>query len=73
MGTAWPVALWATLVSYSDMALLSSGRAPTGYSNVGVFAYPLTGAVVLSVINAAVAGLLTLWSVKRLQSTWGKA
>jgi ABC-type transport system involved in multi-copper enzyme maturation permease subunit len=70
--SGWPSVFWQTLASYADMRYLWSGEVPVGYSRRNVVAPPLLGAAVLSAVDSILAGLLTLWSIKRLAKTWGR-
>ena len=70
--TQWPTAFWATLASYADMQFFWSGEVPPGFARSNVVTPPLMGAAVLAAFDAVTAGVLTLWSIKRLGSTWGR-
>jgi ABC-type transport system involved in multi-copper enzyme maturation permease subunit len=70
--TQWPIVFWSTLASYADMGSFWTGEIPFGYSRSSVVAPPFVGAAVLTAFDSVIAGMLTLWSVKRLGSTWGR-
>jgi ABC-type transport system involved in multi-copper enzyme maturation permease subunit len=69
--SAWPAAFWATLASYREMRYMWSGEIEHGYRSTLV-APQLGGAVIIAVVNSALAVLLSLLSVIRLRSTWGR-
>ncbi len=72
MLSAWPLLLWGSLASYGEMASVWPSQAPSeGFQRVLVPALGFLGMV--PVVQCAVAGLLTVWSVKRLRATWGGA
>ncbi len=73
LSTAWPVTLWSSLASYSDMTYLWTGRLPRGYSHSSVVVPPLVAACAMAGVNLVLAGSITFWSIKRLRSTWGRA
>jgi ABC-type transport system involved in multi-copper enzyme maturation permease subunit len=56
LSTGWPTAVWSSLAPDRDMA----------------YFWPLALAARLAAFNSAIAALVTLWSVKRLGSTWGR-
>jgi hypothetical protein len=70
--SGWPSVFWQSLASYADMRYLWTGEVPTGYARRNFVAPPLLGAAVLSAVDSILAGLLTLWSIKRLATTWGR-
>ncbi len=72
VSTGWPLPFWSSLASYHEMAYVWTGRIPSGYGRSTFVAPPLVGAVVMSVVNSLLAAFFTLWSVKRLRSTWGR-
>ncbi len=73
IASTWPVAFWSTLASYRDMTFLWTGKLPQGYSQSSVVVPPLVEAFILSAVNSLLAGLFTIFAVKRLRSTWGRA
>lgn len=66
----WPELLWSSLASYHEMTFLWTGRIPNGYP-ASTNAPQLVGAMVTTAIHTTIACFLTIWSVKRLRSTWG--
>ena len=73
VATTWPVLLWSSLASYGDMKFFWSGYVPWGVAQSRFISPPLTFAAAISVIQALAAILLSRWSIRRVQSTWGSA
>ena len=73
VATTWPVLLWSSLASYSDMTFFRTGYVPWGVPQSTFITPPLTFAVAISVIQALAAILLSRWSIRRVQATWGSA
>jgi hypothetical protein len=71
LASGWPVLLWSSLASYGDMKYLWSGYVPVGDVRSNLIAPPLVDATGLSAIQVLAATLLSLWSIKRVESTWG--
>jgi ABC-type transport system involved in multi-copper enzyme maturation permease subunit len=71
LASGWPVLLWSSLASYGDMRYLWSGYVPVGYVRSNLITPPFFAATVLSAIQALVAMLLSRWSIRRVESTWG--
>jgi ABC-type transport system involved in multi-copper enzyme maturation permease subunit len=69
--SAWPAGFWATLASYREMRFMWSGEIDHGYRSTLV-APQLGSAVFIAVVNSALAALVSLLSVMRLRSTWGR-
>jgi ABC-type transport system involved in multi-copper enzyme maturation permease subunit len=65
-----PMAVWALLVSYPEVAGLWSGQVP--YSPWPLTPFALAAVLVRIIIDATIAGLLTLWTVRRLRTNWGQ-
>jgi hypothetical protein len=68
----WPELLWSSLASYHEMTFLWTGRIPNGYP-ASTNSPRIIGALVTTAVHATIACLLTIWSVKRLRSTWGRS
>jgi ABC-type transport system involved in multi-copper enzyme maturation permease subunit len=73
MLSGWPAFLWASLASYRDMAFLWDGQISTRNSPATLIPPRLIGAAVATAVQSALAGLATIWSVRRLRTTWGRA
>jgi ABC-type transport system involved in multi-copper enzyme maturation permease subunit len=70
--TLWPAVFGSVLASYADVRFYWSGHVPLGYSTSNLIAPPFLPAAVMAAVDSLIAGLLTLWSVKRLGATWGR-
>jgi ABC-type transport system involved in multi-copper enzyme maturation permease subunit len=71
--SGWPMILWASLASYGDMKFLWTGYVPAGVAQSSFNAPPLGAAMTISAILALAAAFLSLWSISRVRSTWGRA
>jgi hypothetical protein len=72
MISAWPLLLWGSLASPREIATLWQSQGQSG----GMPLYFIRGLAFLAavpLIQCAVAGALTIWSVKRVHATWGRA
>ena len=70
--SGWPTMFRQSLASYAEMHLAWSGQIPAGYPARNFVMPPILEAAGLSAFNSVLAGLLTLWSIKRLARTWGR-
>jgi ABC-type transport system involved in multi-copper enzyme maturation permease subunit len=73
LASGWPVLLWSSLASYGDMRYFWSGYVPVGYGRSTFTTPPIFAATVLSVIQFFAAAILSRWSIRRVESTWGNA
>ncbi len=70
--TGWPSVFYSTLASYREMNYMWTGQIATGYSRASHVIPPLGGAALIAVGNVVLAAILSVLSVKRLRSTWGR-
>jgi ABC-type transport system involved in multi-copper enzyme maturation permease subunit len=73
LASGWPVLLWSSLASYGDMKFHWTGYVPAGIAQSSFIAPPFFAVTATTALQVFGATLLTLWSTKRLRSTWGKA
>jgi ABC-type transport system involved in multi-copper enzyme maturation permease subunit len=71
--SAWPELLWSSLASYGDMRFSRTGFVPLGSAQSSYISPPLAAAAVTTTIQVLLAALLSSWSKRRLQLTWGRA
>ncbi|MGP0063223.1 MAG: ABC transporter permease [Isosphaeraceae bacterium] len=67
-----PGLLWDSLVSYSEVDQLSLNQALPVLIPLSVTRYLSAGFLSTTIITAAFAGLLSIWSIRRLGATWGQ-
>jgi ABC-type transport system involved in multi-copper enzyme maturation permease subunit len=67
-----PMMLRGSLASYPEVNGLWSGQGPVRYDPWALSAGALGLFAIMLIIDATAAGLLTLWTVRRLRTTWGQ-
>jgi hypothetical protein len=67
-----PVGFWMALASYPEVRALWPEHGSTVMSRWALTPYGVVVFMIVTAIYAGIAGLLSIWSIRRLRATWGQ-
>jgi hypothetical protein len=67
-----PLTIWMSLVSYPEVAALWPSPGSTAINRWTPTSQGVVVFVIVTAIYAGIAGLLSIWSIRRLRATWGQ-